>query len=122
MSRGFGIAQRWLLSCCIDAEPMTFEQILARAFPDGTFEGDMTKTIGGSNVGKVRSLRRALRKLCDDGVIQMMIGRRLHHYRLHPLFVRERAENNPKLIWILCQILKAEAAEKGVSPPVSPPV
>jgi hypothetical protein len=112
MSRGFGFAQRWLLGC-IGIEPMTFDQISARAYPIGTFQGDMAKAIGGSNVGGIRSLRRALSKLCDFGVIQIA-GRRPHHYRLHPFFAH--AEHNPELITLLCAMLKEEPAMTSGGP------
>jgi hypothetical protein len=54
MSRGFGLVEQWLLTR-IGAEPMTFEQILDAAYPPGSFENDMAKTIGASQVGRVRS-------------------------------------------------------------------
>jgi hypothetical protein len=50
-------------------KPMTFAEILACAYPPGSFEGDMAKTLGGSNVGRVRSLRRALHKGVKDGAL-----------------------------------------------------
>jgi hypothetical protein len=53
--------------------PMTFAEIMAIAYPEGGCEGDMAKALGNANVGRVRSLRRALRRLCDDGII-MLIG------------------------------------------------
>lgn len=98
----------WLLHC-IGAEPMTFEDISTCAYRAGTFNGDLAKELGGSNVGGVRSLRRALGKLCDLGVIQI-VGRRPHRYRLDPLFVREGAEHNEERIAILCRILMDEPA------------
>ena len=104
MSRGFGYVERWLLEC-IGAEPMAFEQILDAAYPVGSFENDMAKTIGGSNVSGVRSLRRALGKLCDLGVIRI-IGRRPHRYRLHPFF--GGLEYDVRQIALLCRILKDE--------------
>jgi len=104
MSRGLGFTQRWLL-WCIGTEPVTFEEISDRAYPAGTFNADLAKAIGGSNVGGIRSLRRALGKLCDLGVIQI-VSRRPHRYCLHPFFARQGAEHNPKLISLLCRILK----------------
>jgi hypothetical protein len=112
MSRGFGYVERWLLGC-IGFEPMAFKQILDIAYPVGSFENDMAKAIVGSNVGGVRSLRRALGKLCDLGVIQIA-GRRPHHYRLHPFF--KGCEHNPKRIALLCLILKGEPAMTPVGP------
>src|SRR5215831_3805206 len=109
MSRGFGLLQRWLLGC-IGAEPMTFEQILARAYPEGSFEGDMAQVLGSSNVSPARSLRRALSKLCDLRIIQVL-GRRPHRYRLDPLFVSQGVERAPERIWLVYQILKDEPGE-----------
>jgi hypothetical protein len=111
MSQGFGIIQRWLLGC-IGAKPMTFEQILAIAFPEGSYESDMAKALGGTNVGRVRSLRRALRKLCDVGIIQIT-GRRPAHYRLHPQFVEQGMERNSELIALLYQTFKRETKERA---------
>ena len=47
---------------------------MAIAFPKGSYEADVAKIVGGSNVGAIRSLRRALKRLCDDGSI-MIIGK-----------------------------------------------
>jgi hypothetical protein len=119
MSRGFGRLQHWLLGC-IGNEPMTFEEIIARAYPEGSFEGDMARVLGSSNVSPTRSLRRALGKLCDLGVIQI-VSRRPHYYRLHPFFVTEQAEYNPKLISLLCSILKDEPEMTSAGPnPLKP--
>jgi hypothetical protein len=69
---------------------MTFAEIMAIAFPKGSYESDMAKIIGGSRVGAIRSLRRALRRLCDDGSI-MIIGeggrRDPHRYWLDPMML-----------------------------------
>lgn len=46
---------------------MTFVEIMAVAFPEGSYEFDIAKVVGGSNVGRVRSLRRALQRLCQGG-------------------------------------------------------
>jgi hypothetical protein len=109
MSRGFGKIEMWLLGC-IGTEPMTFKQIFAIAYPVGTYEGDLAAAIGGSNVGGIRSLRRALGRLVDQGVIQGM-GRRPLHYRLAPVFVRKRIEHKPELIRLVHRIIEAEAKE-----------
>jgi hypothetical protein len=62
--------QRFLLATIGQADaPMTFADIFAVAFPEGSYEADLAKVLGGSNMPKVRSLRRALKKLCDDGAI-----------------------------------------------------
>jgi hypothetical protein len=50
-------------------KPMTFAEILACAYPPGSFNGDMAKVLGGANVGAVRSLRRALQKMVKDGTL-----------------------------------------------------
>jgi hypothetical protein len=90
MSRGPGYMQQYLLGVIGQADkPMTFAEIAARAFPEGSFEADMTKALGGSNVARVRSLRRALRNLCDSSVL-LAVGaggrRDPHRYCLDPLF------------------------------------
>jgi hypothetical protein len=86
MSRGPGSVQRYLVNV-LGAEPMTFDEVLNRAYPPGSFEGDMAKEFGGANVGRVRSLRRALFKLCEDDVVQICGIKRPHSYRLHPTFL-----------------------------------
>jgi len=91
MSEGLGRIERWLL-WIIGTAPMSFDEILARTYPPGSFEYDAAKEIGGSQVGRVRSLRRALGRLCDLGIIQIF-DRRPHRYRLHPFFTRY--EHNP---------------------------
>jgi hypothetical protein len=72
------------------SDPLTFAEIMAVAFPEGSYESDMAKTIGGSNVGSVRSLRRALKRLCDDGSI-MIIGKGgrsdPHRYWVDPIML-----------------------------------
>jgi hypothetical protein len=71
-------------------DPLTFAEIMAIAFPKGSYESDMAKTIGGSNVGAVRSLRRALKRLCDDGSI-MIVGKGgrgdPHRYWVDPMML-----------------------------------
>jgi hypothetical protein len=75
MSRGHGCIQDYLMKMILhSSNPLTFAEIMAIAFPEGSYEADMAKICGGSNVGAIRSLRRALRRLCDDGSI-MMIGK-----------------------------------------------
>jgi hypothetical protein len=74
MSRGHGATQRYLMELiCASPDPLTFAQIMAIAFPAGSYERDIAKICGGSNVGQIRSMRRALRRLCDDSSI-MIIG------------------------------------------------
>ena len=109
MSRGFGRVQYWLLGC-IGNEPMTFEQILARAYPE-FFKGghtDITKWLGSSNCSLTRSLRRALGKLCDLDIIQVK-GKRPHRYYLHRLFAAD--EHNAKLIELSYRCLEHEEGE-----------
>ncbi len=73
MSRGPGKIQDYLINLLAHSpDPMTFAQIMAIAYPEGSFESDMAKALGGSRVGRVRSLRRALRALCDTGEITMV--------------------------------------------------
>src|SRR5262245_30563645 len=91
MSRGHGALQNYLMEMILHSpDPMTFAQIMAIAFPAGSFESDMAKIVGGSKVGGVRLLRRALRRLCDDGSI-MMIGEGgrgdPHRYWVDPMMV-----------------------------------
>ncbi len=90
MSRGPGKIQNYLTDLLLGHSPdaMTFAEIMAIAFPEGSFESDMAKALGGSKVGRVRSLRRALRRLCDTGDV-MMFGegsrRDPHRYWLDPI-------------------------------------
>ena len=89
MSRGTGEIQNYLLDLLVEyaPAPMTFAEIMAIAYPEGSFESDMAKIIGGSKVGRIRSLRRALRRLCDTGDVMMLGegGRRdPHRYWLNP--------------------------------------
>jgi hypothetical protein len=70
MSRGPGYIQRNIFRLLMQTKkPMTFAEILAHAYPPGSFESDMAKALGGSNVGGVRSLRRALHKMVKDGTL-----------------------------------------------------
>jgi hypothetical protein len=70
MSRGPGYIQRNIFELLMQTKrPMTFAEILACAYPLGSFEGDMAATLGGANVGAVRSLRRALHKMVKDGIL-----------------------------------------------------
>jgi hypothetical protein len=70
VSRGHGAIQQYLDRLLMAApKPLTFAEIVAIAYPEGGFEGDMAKVLGSSNVGAVRSLRRALKRLADDGMI-----------------------------------------------------
>jgi hypothetical protein len=86
MSRGFGFTQNYLLRI-IGLEPMIFDEshcLSARDIRRRYGQGD-----GGSNVGGVRSLRRALFRLCEQDVIQVLGIKRPHSYRLHPDYVSE---------------------------------
>ena len=91
MSRGHGCIQDYLMKMILRSpDPLTFAQIMAIAFPEGSYESDMAKIIGGSNVGSIRSLRRALKRLCDDGSI-MIIGKGgrsdPHRYWVDPMML-----------------------------------
>jgi hypothetical protein len=112
MSRGFGLLQQWLLEF-IGLEPVSFEQILAQAYPKGSLEGGMAKVLESSNISPTDSLYRALRKLVGLGVIQT-VGRYPYHYRLHPFF--KGCEHNPRSIAILCRILEGEDALTPAGP------
>ena len=69
MSHGPGRIQNYLMDLLLahSPDPMTFAEILAIACPPGSFASDLAKILGGSRVGQIRSLRRALRRLCDTG-------------------------------------------------------
>jgi hypothetical protein len=91
MSRGHGYIQDYLMKIILHSpDPLTFAEIMAIAFPEGSYESDVAKIIGESNVGSVRSLRRALKRLCDDGSI-MMIGKGgrgdPHRYWVDPMML-----------------------------------
>jgi hypothetical protein len=98
MSRGPGCIQRYVFVLLRDTKkPMTFAEILACAYPAGTFNGDMAKALGGSNVGGVRSLRRALHKMVKDGVVVELGkgGRECpHHYYFHPVLLVQLFEKS----------------------------
>src|SRR5262249_13495163 len=93
MSRGLGLIQRWLFNLLHSNEkPMTFAEILARAYPAGSYERDMAKIIGGSKVGRVRSLRRTLLKMVrDDALVTLGSGRRgdPHRYEINGFIKNE---------------------------------
>jgi len=70
MSRGPGYIQRNIFKLLMHTKkPMAFAEIMACAYPPGSFEGDMAKQLGGANVGGVRSLRRTLHKMIKDGTL-----------------------------------------------------
>jgi hypothetical protein len=112
MSRGHGVVQDYLMKLILQSpDPMTFAQIMTIAFPDGSFESDMAMARGGSKVGRVRSLRRALRRLCQDGVIMMIgDGGRGDPYRywLNPMMVA--LSGNEALYDDLCKRIDADPA------------
>jgi hypothetical protein len=86
MSRGPGTVQRYLAELiCGSDKPMTFADILACAYPEGSYEGDMAKELGQVNVGRVRSLRRALKSLVDDEFL---------------IAIGEGGRGDPKRFWI----------------------
>jgi len=52
MSRGHGCIQDYLMKMILHSpNPLTFAEIMAIAYPEGGFEGDMAKVLGNSNVG-----------------------------------------------------------------------
>jgi hypothetical protein len=70
MSRGPGYVQCNIFKLLMQTKkPMTFADIMACAYPPGSFEGDMAKEFGSSGIGRVRSLRRALHKMVVDGTL-----------------------------------------------------
>src|SRR5262245_48385227 len=83
MSRGYGNIQDYLMNMMDGApDPLTFAEIVAIAYPEGSFESDMAKIVGGSRVGRIRSLRRALTRLCDEGWVKRVgTGHRGDPYR-----------------------------------------
>ena len=107
MSRGHGCIQDYLMNMLNGApDPLTFAEITAIAFPEGSYESDMAKIIGGANVGRIRSLRRALQRLCDDGSIKRVgTGSRgdPYHYCQHHMVMA----NGPHAIKIGKLLLEA---------------
>jgi hypothetical protein len=107
MSRGPGYIQRNIFDLLRHTKkPMTFAEILACAYPRGSFEGDMAATLGGVNVGAVRSLRRALHKMVKDGVfITLGEGRPGDPYRYYfdPILLaittKDKAEYEEMMRW-----------------------
>jgi hypothetical protein len=91
MSRGPGYIQKYLTEMIFSSpNPLTFAEIMAITYPPDSLENDLAKTLGGANVGAVRSLRRALKRLCDDGTIMPIgAGGRSdpHRYWLNPMMV-----------------------------------
>jgi hypothetical protein len=70
MSRGLGYVQQYLIRHLRHSKkPMTFADILARAFPEGSYEADMAKALGSGQVARIRSLRRAMKSLVDDNML-----------------------------------------------------
>jgi hypothetical protein len=107
MSRGLGYVQRYVFILLMNAKkPMTFAEILAQAYPDGSFESDMAKVLGNSNVGRVRSLRRALHKGVKDEVI-MTIGKggraEPHRYCIAPIALAMLAKDNDEFAEMMQQ-------------------
>lgn len=86
MSRGPGYVQRYLTDLVLGSDkPMTFADILARAFPEGSYEADMVKALGSGKVAAVRSFRRAMKSLVDDGTI---------------IAIGEGGPGDPKRYWV----------------------
>ena len=112
MSRGHGCIQDYLMKMILRSpNPLTFAEIMAIAYPEGGFEGDMAKVLGNSNVGAVRSLRPALRRLCDDGSVMIIgEGRRgdPHRYWVDPMMVA--LSGNKDWYGEVCKRIEAEPA------------
>jgi hypothetical protein len=80
MSRGYGYMQTWLVHKLADGRPKTFDAILA--------EDDVSE-----RASVRRSLRRALKKLVDDGtVIPLGWGGPSdpHRYAIHPTLLKSK--------------------------------
>ena len=85
MSRGPGYVQRYLTDLVLGSDkPMTFAEILAVAFPEGSYEADMTKALGGG-YALVRSFPVPLRVLVDDGTV---------------IAIGEGGRGDPKRYWL----------------------
>jgi hypothetical protein len=70
MSRGPGRLQRAIFETIRKhGKPMTFAEIQNMAFPEGTYDGDMARALGASNVGVIRSMRRAIQKMVEQEVL-----------------------------------------------------
>jgi hypothetical protein len=71
-------------------KPMTFAEIFALAYPEGSFEADMIKALGPSKVSGVRSLRRAVHKMVEDQVL-IALGNggpsEPYRYFFHPMLI-----------------------------------
>jgi len=65
VSRGLGSIQRYLMKLIWSSPDLV--EIMAVAFPEGSYEFDIAKVVSGSNVGRVRSRRRELQRLCQGG-------------------------------------------------------
>lgn len=98
----------------IGREPMTFKQILDIACPEGTFDGDMARELGASNVGITRSLRRALFTLCKKGVFKKIGIKAPYNYQLSQVYLREGdgVEFNPKLIGLIYRCVQGDRLER----------
>ena len=66
---------------------MTFAQLRDIAFPAGTYAGDMARILGASNVGCIRSLRRAIQGMVRSEIL-VTSGKggpaEPHRYSIHP--------------------------------------
>jgi hypothetical protein len=89
MSRGPGRLQRAIFETMRrHGKPMTFADIQNIAFPEGTFEGEMARALGASNVGVIRSMRRSIQKMVEQEVlVSAGNGRRgdAWRYSIHPI-------------------------------------
>ena len=104
--------ERYVLDV-VGREAMTFKQILDIAFPEGTFDGDMARILGASNVSRPRSLRRALFRLCEKGVLKKIGIKTPYSYQLMPFF--HEAEFNPPLIGLFYQCAAEDRTERHAS-------
>src|SRR5262249_14951208 len=88
MSRGPGKLQQAVFGTIAKhGEPMTFAELRDLAFPQGTYVRDMARILGPSNVGRVRSLRRAIQGMVkSETLVTSGRGGRAdpHRYFIHP--------------------------------------
>ena len=56
MSRGLGSIQRYLMKLIWSSpDPMTFVEIMAVAFPEGSYEFDIAKVVSSADMGDLNA-------------------------------------------------------------------
>jgi hypothetical protein len=93
-------ANEQLLLRIVGYDPLSFRQIAERAFPADTNNGLFVRKLGASKLPAAQSLRRALIKLWQRGIVEAVIigGRRPAHHRLAQPFRDSGIEHNAKAI------------------------